>query len=165
MSFVCASTLELSFIALQLVTFSGIKNNKDNVIFVIRHVYRFLFCIVTEKVLMPENMPKPSMLPVPTHLEYAPSFLDMYQLLFAKHNVFCILCILHCSISPPSVEDVDSETKDSLQLARLCVDVSLLWRVLKLISQNVAYPSATLVTENFSSNPFKPSGVKSLYTS
>jgi len=40
---------------------------------------------------MPENMPKPSMLSVPNHLQYAPSFIGTYQHLF--------ICALQCSYS------------------------------------------------------------------
>ena len=34
---------------------------------------------------MPENMPKPSMLFVPNHFHYAPSFFGMYQHFFVCH--------------------------------------------------------------------------------
>ena len=34
---------------------------------------------------MPENMPKPSMLPVPNRFQYDPSFIGMYQHLFVCH--------------------------------------------------------------------------------
>jgi len=32
---------------------------------------------------MPDNMPKPSMLPAPNRFQYAPSFIGMYQCFFA----------------------------------------------------------------------------------
>ena len=40
---------------------------------------------VMEKVLMPENIPKPSMFPVTSHFQYVPSSLGMYQHLFICH--------------------------------------------------------------------------------
>ena len=37
---------------------------------------------------MPENMPEPSMLPVPNRFQYAPSFFETCQQLFMCH-LFC----------------------------------------------------------------------------
>ena len=46
------------------------------------HHKHFLFYNVREKVLVPENMSKASVLPVPNHFRYARAFLGTYQHLF-----------------------------------------------------------------------------------
>ena len=48
---------------------------------------------------MPENMPKPSMLPAPNHFQYASSFIGTYQHLFLCH-LLCPTDFQHPSPCP-----------------------------------------------------------------
>jgi len=51
-----------------------------------------ILMFVMEKVLMSENMPKPFTLPIPTHFQYAPSFLGTYL------HLFICVSFSHCII-------------------------------------------------------------------